>query len=184
MVKTYLSADELAGAFPASLHQDALEACATLPAVRALGRPFPIRLGNEIVTVPCRLHLDTNLIHNDFLSPLQKEILNCLLTRHTDGMTRQRHLSGIVGLSRTWIPPFVVQLAGEYVVEILDVICQNLPVLDTTLYKEFLCLNSAFLDLTEQRIESYWDCYYRNIRREDYVGFRILRFLRSVQASI
>lgn len=184
MVKTYLSAVELASAFPASLRQDALEACTTLPAVRALGRDFSIRLRDGVVRIPYRLHLDTTFIHVDFLTSLQKEIIDCLLTRHSNGFTRQRHLARIVGLSRNWIPPFVVQLAGEYVVEILDVICQSLPLLDTALYKEFLCSNPAFLDRTEQRITSYWDCYYRNVKREDYVGFKILGFLRSLHTSM
>ena len=180
MTDTYLSADELASVFPAKLRQDALTACASLPAVRASGASFPIRLSTDLVTVPFRLYFDTTLIRIEFLTDLQREMVDCLLTRHSDGFTRQRHLARIVGLSHSWIPPFVVQLSGEYVVEILDVICQSLPTLDSTLYKEFLCANPAFLDLTGQRIASYWDCYYRNTRREDYAGFKILEFFRSL----
>jgi len=181
MTKTYLSADELAGAFPVVLRQDALKACAAFRTVRTLGRSFSVRIGDESVTIPYRVHFDPPLIRLLFLTSPQRELADCLLTRHTDGFVRQRHLARILGLSRNWMPPFVIQLTGEYVVEILRVISQSLPLLDSAVYREFILRNPAFLDLTEQRIISYWDCYYRDQGREEYVGFKILRFLRSLQ---
>jgi hypothetical protein len=78
---------------------------------------------------------------------------------------------------------FVIQLAGEYVVEILNVIYNSLPALDTPIYREFLHNNPTFLGLTGQRIASYWDCYYRGHRQQEYVGFKILEFFRSLQRS-
>jgi hypothetical protein len=183
MTKTYLSADELASAFPAVLRQDALKAFGALPTVRALGNSFSVRVGDESVTIPYRVHFDLPLIRLLFLTSAQRELVDCLLTRHSDGFVRQRHLGRILGLSSKWIPPFVVQLAGEYVVEILRTIDQGLPLLDSSVYREFVRRNPVFLDLTEQRITSYWDCYYRDEGREEYVGFKILRFLRSLQLS-
>jgi hypothetical protein len=183
MTKTYLSAEELASAFPTTLRQDVLTACGTFPAIRELGGKFRVRVNNELVTIPYRLHLDPTLIHVESLNPLQRELVDCLLTRHTNGYLRQRHLACIIGLSRSWIPPYVVQLAGEYVVEILNVICQSFPRMDRSLYRDFLISNPALLDLTGQRIASYWDCYYRNERQEEYVGFKILEFFRSLQRS-
>ena len=38
---------------------------------------------------------------------------------------------------------FVVQLVGEYVIEILHVIANNIQNLDTKLYREFLVANRA-----------------------------------------
>jgi hypothetical protein len=183
MTKTYLGADELAGAFPTVLRQDALKAFAAFPAVRALGESFSVYVGDESVTIPYRVHFDPPLIRLVFLTSLQRELADCLLTRHTDGFVRQRYLAQIIGLRRNWIPPFVVQLAGEYVIEILDVISEGLPLLDRSLYGEFLRGNPAFLDLIGRRTMSYWDCYYRNVRREEYVGFKILEFFRSLQHS-
>jgi PAS domain-containing protein len=183
MTKTYLSAAELAGAFPTAIRQDALVACATFPAVRALGEKFSVRVGTELATIPYRVHFDPIIVNIDSLTSLQRELVDCLLTRHTDGFVRQRHLARIIGLSQRWIPPFVVQLAGEYVIEILNLISDGLPSLDRSLYGEFLRCNPAFLDLTGRRIMSYWDCYYRNVRREEYVGFKILEFFRSLQHS-
>jgi hypothetical protein len=176
MTKIYLSADELAGAFPTSLRHHALEAVSSFPAVRALGESFSVGVGTEHVTIPNRLHLDPTFIHVDSLTLLQKEMVDCLLTRHTDGFVRQRHLARIVGLSHTWIPPFVVQLAGEYVVEILNVIYQSLPALDTVVYREFLCHNPAFLALTGQRIASYWTAIIDTKGQKNMLASKFLSF--------
>jgi len=46
--------------------------------------------------------------------------------------------------------------------------------LDTRLYRRFLKDNPAFFAITKQRVISYWDCYHRSQRRENYVGFRLL----------
>ena len=181
MPKIYLSAGELASAFSISIRPDALEACAAFPAVRLLGQGASVRVGEELVNIPYRLHLDPSFIHVDHLTSLQQDIVNCLLTRHSDGFVRQNHLTRIVRLNHVWVPPFVVQLAGEYVIEILNVICQNLEALDPSTYGDFLRNNPAFLTLTEQRIKSYRDCYYRNETGKEYVGFKILEFFRSLQ---
>ena len=176
MPKIYVSAGDLASAFPLSIRQDALAACATFPAARSLGQEFPVRVSGELVTIPYRLHLDTGLIHVDRITSLQRDIVDCLLTRHSDGLVRQNHLTRILRFNHAWVPPFVVQLAGEYVIEILNVIFQNLEALDASAYGEFLRNNPAFLTLTERRIVSYWDCYYRNETRKEYVGSRFLSF--------
>lgn len=183
MTHTYLGTDELACAFPAEVRQDALRACAAFPSVRALGGNFSVRVGDEAVTIPFRVHFDLALIRSDSLTSPQQQLVDCLLTRHSDGFVRQSHLARIVGLSRSWVPPFVVQLAGEYVAEILKVIHQSLPLLDPSVYREFINGNPAFLDLTEQRIVSYWDCYYRDESRDEYIGFKILDFFRRLQRS-
>ena len=183
MTKTYIGADQLASAFPLGLRDDVLTAVATFPAVRELGGTFSVLVGADRVTIPRRLHFDVSLVHVEGLTTVQREIVDCLLTRHTSGHLRQQHLTRIIGLSRAWIPPFVIQLAGEYVVEILRVIDQNLQSLDAAIYSTFVRNNPQFLELTGQRIASYWDCYYRNERRNEYVGFRILEFFRSLQRS-
>jgi hypothetical protein len=183
MTATFSSAGEIVNAFPCILRQDVLQAFSAFPGVRTLGRSFSVQVGYEIVTIPKRVHFDAAGINAGSLSMLQREIVDCLLTRHTDGFVRQRCLTRIVSVNHVWIPPFVVQLAGEYVVEMLDVIYESIPLLNTVLYREFFDCNPAFLNLIGQRIMSYWDCYYRNEKREEYVGFKILEFFRSLQRS-
>jgi len=101
------------------------------------------------------------------LAGTQQTILHCLYSRHCDGRIRQRHLEQIMGLEEAWVVPFVVQLVGEYVVQILEVIYRGLPGLGAPgsaqrgLYGEFIARNPAFFARTERRVVSYWSCYYR-----------------------
>jgi len=71
-------------------------------------------------------------------------------------------------------------LIGEYVVEILQLIEQNLPDLDRLTFRQFAEENPQFLATTRRRVASYWDCYYRHIPKNDYVGFRLLNYLDSL----
>lgn len=65
-------------------------------------------------------------------------------------MVRQRHLEKVLGSTDPWVVPFVVQLVGEYVLEILVVICDELRDLATPgtfghlAYGQFIVDNPAF----------------------------------------
>src|SRR6266566_3784631 len=117
------------------------------------------------------------------LAVCKGESWDCLFTRHHDGLVRQTHLARIIRSRNAWIPCFVVPLVGEYVVEILRVVHENLTHLETSIYADFLGSNPEFLNLTEQRVVSYWDCYYRSIKKNEYPGFLILDFLKSITKS-
>jgi hypothetical protein len=69
------------------------------------------------------------------------------LTRYHNGLTREKHLTKIIALDDEWIPLFVVQLVGEYVIEILQVVGRNLDFLNRSLYRRFLLENSPFFAL-------------------------------------
>ena len=138
---------------------------------------YSVKARGEQLTIPSRVYHEIPKIRKAQFSLIQNELLQCILTRHADGLIRQQSLENIIRSRSYWIPAYVVQLAGEYVVEILAVIEQNLHSLDGTIYSEFLKDNPEFLEATAQRIRSYWDCYYREIKREEYPGFRILDYL-------
>jgi hypothetical protein len=183
MTKTKLSSSELAIAFPIAVRDDVCLALSAFPSTRLLGQSFSVRVDNEVVTVPARIHNDPALISVDQLTDLQRELVDCLLTRHSDGLVREKHLARVVRVNHIWVPPFVVKLVGEYVVEILNVVRQNLSDLDASIYGSFLRANPDFLATTEQRVISYWNCYYRDQRRDEYVGFQLLEFFRSLQRN-
>ena len=144
---------------------------------------FRAVVNGEAVAIPYRVYYDLGLVKTDHLSPLQQELLICLLTRHCSGFIREENLNRIVTCRHLWVPPFVVRLVGEYVIEILRVIQWNCAGLDATLYGSFLKENPEFWATTKQRVVSYWDCYYRTKRREDYVGFQIVDHLDSLVAG-
>ncbi len=168
-------------AFPTSLRNEAEPAISVLPTNRYGVGNFTVRVNDEAALIPYRVYHDTALIHTDKLTSVQKLLVDCILTRHHDGFVRQKYLARIVRSNYAWIPPFVVQLLGEYVVEILRDIETNLGNLDKSLYAQFLRANPEFLALTEQRVISYWDCYYRfSCRKEDYPGFRAVHFFKQL----
>jgi hypothetical protein len=138
MTKIVLTNSELAGAFPVAVRNDARLALSHFPTTRSLGGTFSVSVGNEFVTVPTRIHNDPPLFHVGpltqlgLLTNLQREFIDCLLTRHTSGFVREKHLARIIGSSHAWVPPFVIQLVGEHVIEILHVIHRNLGNLDAS----------------------------------------------------
>lgn len=172
--------NELKYAFPTDMHNDALIAAEALPKNPYWWNSFTVCLNIETVSIPNRVRHDPASIKAEKLSVIQKNLVDCILTRHHDGFVCQEYLSRIVVSNYTWVPPFVIQLLGEYVVEIVRVIEANLGNLDKALYTQFLRANPDFLALTEQRVISYWDCYYRfSCRKEDYPGFRAIHFFKQ-----
>jgi len=143
---------------------------------------FSVQVENETLSIPYRIYHNVSLTRTEGLT-LQEQLLACLLTRHHDGLIREKHLTRIIAVNATWVPPFVVQLLGEYVIEIIRIIENNLGVLDKSLYGGFLRLNPDFWALTRSRVVSYWDCYYRSHRKETYPGFRVLDFLHQLQSA-
>ncbi|WP_196222255.1 hypothetical protein [Burkholderia ubonensis] len=88
---------------------------------------------------------------------------------------RRRQIERLASESLDWIAPFIIQLCGEYVIEILDDVEQRVPRLDRDIYRAFIRENPVLYRKTRDRMVSYWDCYYRWLykRKRDYVGFRL-----------
>jgi hypothetical protein len=171
----------LVDAFPLTVREHALVVAEAFPEpdLPAAGK-FSVKVHGEAVTIPYRLYHSPSQIMTEHLTDLEKELVDCLLTRHHDGFVRQQHLERIIRSGNPWIPPFVIQLLGEYSIEIIGVIDANLSSLDNALYREFLQTNPGFLARTAQRVTSYWDCYYRVHPKEEYVGFKVLKFFKSL----
>jgi hypothetical protein len=173
----------LATAFPAELWKHTLASLEAFPEPELPpSRNFSVRLGSQSVDIPYRIYNSPLLIAPDRLTDLEMNLADCLLTRHHNGFVRQPHLGRIIHLRHSWVPPFVVQLLGEYVIEIIELINDNLSAIDDPLYRNFIIENRDFLAQTSQRVSSYRDRYYPDRRREDYVGFKVLRYFKSLAA--
>ncbi len=142
--------------------------------------------------IPGRLYNDeppTDAVAS--LSSRQRQLLHCLYSRHCDGVVRQHHLEKAVGSMDSWVVPYVVQLVGEYVVEILVAICDELVDLVTPgtcghlAYGQFIVDNPAFFARTQRRVVSYWNCYYRGryASFRDYPGCTLLDLFRSAASD-
>ena len=171
---------DLALSFPMALRDDALQVTAILPQPTRYSETYSIKVGAETLLIPYRVYHDPALIVQTRLTPLQVELFDCLLTRHHSGFVREKHLKKIISSDQEWIPAFVVQLVGEYVIEILETIRNNLHCLNRTLYQRFLKENPKFLALTKQRVWSYWNCYHRNQPTDHYAALEIMELLDNL----
>lgn len=118
------------------------------------------------------------------LSPTQQLVAGCIYSRHHDGHVRQRACELIVKSPEPWVAPYVAYLAGEYVVEIIEVVNDALGnVVDSSLaavYGAFAMSNPGLVDLIEQRATSYWSCCYRGrYTRDSYPGLTFVAALRQ-----
>lgn len=143
---------------------------------------FTVNVAGEQVHIPYRIYnpppADEWLAR---LAPHQQRMIHCLFTRHHDGHVRQHSVERIIGSSEAWVIPYILRLLGEYVVEIIDVILQDLPETPDVraAYVQFCRDNEDFVHRTAARATSYWNCYYRNefSDRADYPGLVTLRRL-------
>ena len=76
---------KLADAFPCSVRADALTAFSALPENPHGGKSFAVRVNDEQLSIPYRVHHNPMLITGWLrwrLSPLQKHFIDCVMTRH------------------------------------------------------------------------------------------------------
>lgn len=173
----------LVQAFPLRLHDEVRSVISLVSEPRFSSSPdaFTVRVDNQQVSIPCRIYYERAEFDTATLSSTSVAILDCFLTRHNSGFIRQKHLERILLSQHSFVPAFVVALVGEYVLEIHASINDALPHLDRPVYSEFVSSNPEFLALTEQRVLSYWNCYYRDIKKENHPAFLALNFLKSLQ---
>jgi hypothetical protein len=179
----------LVRAFPAELASHVIAAASIVPAAaHDPTRGFTVWVDGEELVLPSRIYnAEPEPGAVDRLAPRAQLVLRCLYTRHHDGYLRQRNLEQVVRASDAWVVPYVVQLVGEYVVQIIEVIAAALPQLTVpgsqqrALYGRFAAENAAFIDLTAARVASYWDAYYRGWYRSlnDYPGRALIDALRA-----
>lgn len=207
-------ADDVLGrwlaAFPPSAAGDVAPALTAIPAhsyakptgsllsptsTDSQGHPYTILLEGHELSIPYRMYNDViwPAAIPEVLSPSQRTVLGCMYTRHHDGGVRQRWLREIIASDEDFVVPFVILLAGEYVVEIITDVCKTLgseledPRSETARrYGRFLASNPGFHFLIRQRVASYWDCYHRRryLSPQHYPGHVLLADLdRVAQAA-
>lgn len=138
----------------------------------------PISINGEPVNIPWRIYSPEPELLPE-ISDLQRTIVACLYTRHHNGFIREKYLSDLFRPSYSWVPPFLLQLVGEYVLEIIELIDRHISDLDISVCKRFANENKKFVALTRARAISYWDCYYRrqNWKIRNYTAFRVMDML-------
>lgn len=138
-----------------------------------------VTCGGEPLRIPRRVYLQPPSQVNG-LNDEQRAILWCIYTRHHDGRVREAAVRALMPSALAWTTPFVIQLVGEYVVEIVELIAKHAAYLAEPCHRRFVNENPQFMALTRQRATSYWDCYYRRRwpNKRGYPSIQVLDFLQ------
>jgi hypothetical protein len=149
---------------------------------RNLGMPkrtFDVIVQGENISIPSRLYGDVLPLLN--CSDAQQLIWSCLYSRMSDGFVRERFLREVIHTNSPYVVPFVIQLCGEYVIEIISIIHSNLGKLNRDMYIEFVNENPEFIHLTRQRAFSYWNCYfqYEKPLNESRLAFEVFSYFEE-----
>jgi hypothetical protein len=128
---------------------------------------------NEELAIPYRVYFNEPSDNEEqILTALQQAILNCIYLRHHNGFVRQKRFEKLKDFTDFWTTPYVFQLLGEYVIEILQVADRQFSNVNLDNFKKFKLDNPKYFGQTESRMISYWNEYYRraNPRLNGYVG--------------
>lgn len=181
---------QIVSGFPLEHRADAEAVAHVLPEPRHVltARAQRVVVQGQEVELPARIyHPELSGHAMRRLSPIQRLIATCVYSRHNDGYVRQASCAAVLPAPEPWIVPYVVQLLGEYVVEISTMILDRLTAqaaFNWPSYQEFVRANEPFIALTEQRAISYWSCYYRTgFSRSEYPALVALRNLRQAARS-
>lgn len=151
----------------------------------SLGSDLFIIKGEE-VSIPQRIYYKAPDLNSlAAYTAIEKDIINGLFSRHFDGYIRQKALQNLLASDNYWVTPYIVQIMGEYVIEILFDLNEGFELLNKKNVIGFIKENPTFYSKTKDRVASYWDCYYRlkfpnkirgvKVKKEDrYVGFRLM----------
>lgn len=176
---TKIIGNRLKSAFPNVLSDEVMETISIIPYFHSLptnSDAAPVNISGEVIHIPYRIYNpEPNIIAFLKLRRVSKLILACLYTRNHDGYIRLKYLRDLIHHDEIWVAPYVLQLTGEYVIEIINFIEKNINYLPITTYEKFISENPIFIKLLKQRIISYWNCNYRTEFPDfsNYPGFKV-----------
>lgn len=182
----------ITNSFPKDLKSDVLEVFKIIPLETKYKfdlislDSYEIIVENEKLKIPVRIYFNEPKEQNEKqLTDRQKDILNCLYTRHDNGYVREKRLKKLSEKPEKWKIPFLVQLLGEYIYELLPIIDKKVNNDTLEFYREFKTENPKYWQQTESRIASYWNEYYRYKfpKLKDYLGIEIINRIKKTNAQ-
>jgi len=188
--------ETLMNSFPASVREEikAIEGSIDLSAKYQSYQPFEISVEMNALVIPMRIYTnESQLDELRGLSEIQKEIIYCYFSRHCDGFVRARCLKGIIQSNNLFVIPYIVQLLGEYVIEIIEFIYENREQINSSNLIAYINENPRHYEVTRQRVYSYWDCFYRGEYPKykprvkfkgkdyrDYPGIKMVKYINTL----
>ena len=191
--------EKLKGRFPSELEKEyeKIESIFDLTTKHQSYMPFDVNLEGNTLSPPSRIYTEEAQLSSSLklirLNSTQKEILYCLFSRHHDGYVREKCLKKVILSNNKFTTPYIIQLLGEYVFEIIEIIYENRENLNHKNMVEYIRENPKHFEITKQRVYSYWDCYYRRAypkyKRDvkprgpsylDYPGIKMVKYLNTL----
>lgn len=140
---------------------------------------FRIFVEGEMLIIPSRVYYTEQQIMECMkLSDIEGTITLCLGTRHHNGYLREKCLIELIKKTPVpWIIPYIIELMGEYILPILQVISRELPNLNTAQFRDFYIENKPHYSTICRRVVSYWNEYYREQypKWHDYPGYHLIK---------
>lgn len=150
------------------------------------GTIVSVQVAEERLDIPYRVYYNNQQLLKAMDGPGDTaRIALCLGTRHHDGFLREHCLRRLLDVDADWVAPFVLQLLGEYVIELVLPIHERFMEGAEEKYCVFYRQNTKYFESLERRAISYWDAYYRGrfVRYQDYPGVMALAVLRNAALS-
>lgn len=188
--------NKLKNLFPDFLHADVEKVLDIMPLTKEIyidsfGKPYKVENGiyGELTEIKLTKGVVTFFIYRIYfhepnseieneLTETQKQILNCIYTRHHNGYIREKRLRNLSGFDYEWILPYKLQLLGEYVIDILFDLDKHITDENIHQYKQLTLNNRKYWEQTKSRMVSYWNEYYRYPeykKLKDYIGYKIMK---------
>lgn len=162
-------------AFPNELVNDVLQILKLLPFERkTIESDEWLYAGESRITIPARVYFSEPQ-ELEGLTETQMTILCAIMTRHHCGYVRQQWADRLLAFPSPWTTPFLALLLGEYVIEIVEMLGKKVDNRWLPFFQEFATRNPDSIRLINQRIISYWDCYYKHQYPNlcDYPGYQV-----------
>lgn len=139
-------------------------AAAAVGELRPPRHAFGVNRDDETLRIPHRVYYDAARVRRmpDGARGVERCIVACLGTRHHDGYLRQDCLSELLRCGDAWATPYIVQLTGEYVVEITALVARGIAAREPSSLAAFARQNPAYGATLARRVRSYRHCYYRH----------------------
>lgn len=165
--------------FPAHLKEDVSKVLSIIPNSKysVLNKIEKLLVNDDYIEIFSRVYFDEpGESKVNSLSENQKLILNCIYTRHDDGFIRQKHLKQLAFSNDDFVIPYKVMLLGEYVIEIIGTLYEQLTDECINESAKFALKNEEFWICSQSRVASYWNEYYRRKYPDysKYIGKKIL----------
>lgn len=149
---------------------------------------FTVNVHGEALRIPVRIYYDSDRLRASLRTAqgIDQRILACLGTRHHDGFLRQECLRYLLAAEEDWVLPYILQLAGEYVIQIVDDVARGIVLRDAAPLAAFVRDNPRYLATLGRRVRSYWHYYYEQACPDlnDYPGTRVLNYLQRLDAPL